>query len=568
MVRRLRLVSGLVLFSFLLTHLANLGLGILSLEALDRGRQAFLLLWRNPAGTLLLYGAIALHLGLAYWAIYQRRSLKMPAWEAAQLLLGLAVPPLLVIHVLGTRLAHQVLGLDDSYLYVLLVFFVFDTTAGLKQAAVVLVAWLHGCIGLHFWLRLKPWYDRARPYLFAAALVVPLSALFGMWTGGRTVARLAADPDWLATASARLRIPDADGRALIYGLEAWIVGGLALLLLIVLGLRLLRALLRRRRGIVELTYPGGRRVRVTAGTTILEASRQAGIAHASVCGGRGRCSTCRVRLGRGGDQLAPPAAEERRVLARVGAPPSVRLACQTAASADCAVTPLLPPHAGPGDAAARPGYLQGQEREIAILFADLRNFTALSEKKLPYDVVFVLNRYFTAMGEAVEAAGGRLDKFIGDGVMALFGIERGVEQGSRNALAAAKAMAAGLEALNRSLESDLDGPLRMGIGLHSGPAIVGEMGYGRATSLTAVGDAVNIASRLESLTREFEAQLILSAPLAGHAGLELDGFERQEIAVRGRDAALAVYVVKDARLLPDAADRASAAESQPPDLAL
>ena len=264
MVRRLRLISGLVLFSFLLTHLANLGLGILSLEALDRGREAFLLLWRNPAGTLLLYGAIGLHLALAYWAIYQRRSLRMPAWEAAQLLLGLAVPPLLVIHVLGTRLSHQVMGVEDSYLYVLLVFFAFDTTAGLKQAAVLLVAWLHGCIGLHFWLRLKSWYDRARPSLFAAAIVVPLTALFGMWMAGRTAARLAADPDWLAAASARLKIPDAAGRDLIYGLEAWIVGGLALLLLLVLGLRLLRALLRRRRGIVELTYPGGRRVRVTA----------------------------------------------------------------------------------------------------------------------------------------------------------------------------------------------------------------------------------------------------------------------------------------------------------------
>jgi adenylate cyclase len=550
MIRRLRLGSGLILFAYLTTHLLNHALGILSLEALSAGREVFLLLWRNPVGSLLLYGALLVHLALAYWAIFKRRSLRMPPWEAAQLLLGLAIPPLLMIHLLGTRLASQVMGLEDNYVHVLLIYFVFDPVAGVKQATVLLVAWLHACIGLHFWLRLKSWYGDAQPYLFGAALIIPLTSLFGVWMAGRTVARLAGDPAWLASTLERLNALDSDERALILGLETGILAGLGVILFLVLGLRLLRAGLRRRMGIFEVTYPEGRRVRVASGTTILEASREGGIPHASVCGGRGRCSTCRVRLGRGGGELPLPSPEESRVLARVGAPPGVRLACQTPVLADCDVVPLLPSAAGPRDALARPGYLQGDEREIAILFADLRGFTAFSEKKLPYDVVFLLNRYFAAMGEAVEESGGRLDKFIGDGVMALFGIERGVAQGSRNALAAARAMAVRLEGLNRSLASDLDGPLRMGIGLHSGTAIVGEMGYGPATSVTAVGDAVNIASRLETLTKEFDAQLIVSAPLAEHAGIAMAEFERQEIAVRGRDGGLAIYVVKEMSQLP------------------
>ena len=190
------------------------------------------------------------------------------------------------------------------------------------------------------------------------------------------------------------------------------------------------------------------------------------------------------------------------------------------------------------------------EREIAILFADLRGFTTLSEDRLPYDVVFVLNRYFTAMGTAVEEAGGRVDKFIGDGVMALFGIEQGVAQGSRSAMEAARRMAAHLDDLNKGLAADLAQPLRIGIGLHSGSVIVGEMGYGPATSVTAIGDAVNTASRLESLTKECDAQLIVSAPLAGHAGLDLSGFPSHQIDVRGRAAPLDIHVLQDAQALP------------------
>ncbi len=177
----------------------------------------------------------------------------------------------------------------------------------------------------------------------------------------------------------------------------------------------------------------------------------------------------------------------------------MRLACQLRPTGDIKVTPLLPPFATARDGFARPGYLQGGELEIAILFADLRAFTRLAETRLPYDVVFVLNRYFAAMGRAVEEAGGHLDKFIGDGVMALFGIGSDPATGCREALHAARLMSEHLVELNAALENDLGEPLRIGIGLHFGPTIVGEMGYSKAVSLTAVGDAVNTASRLESL---------------------------------------------------------------------
>lgn len=201
----------------------------------------------------------------------------------------------------------------------------------------------------------------------------------------------------------------------------------ALLLIVVAG-RVVRAIAQRRRGLVTISYPRGRRVTVTPGTSILEASRSAGIPHASVCGGRGRCSTCRVRINEELEACPEPDADEVRVLTRVGAPAGVRLACQLRPTGDVALTPLLPPTARARDAFGQPSYTQGMEGEIAIMFADLRAFTAFAEQKLPYDVVFVLNQYFRAMGGAIEGAGGRLDKFIGDGIMALFGVGSGTKR--------------------------------------------------------------------------------------------------------------------------------------------
>ena len=248
----------------------------------------------------------------------------------------------------------------------------------------------------------------------------------------------------------------------------------------------------------------------------------------------GAVSTCRVRIAEGGDGQPAASEEEVKVLARVGAPANVRLACQLRPTADLTVIPLLPPETGVESSRPRPNYLQGSEREIAILFADLRSFTQFAESKLPYDVVFALNQYFRGMGQAVEAAGGRLDKFIGDGVMALFGIQDDLEQGCRQALAAAAAMAEALEHLNHQLRYDLEQPLRMGIGIHAGPAIVGEMGYGPATTVTAVGDTVNTASRLETMTKDFAVQAVISAQVAQQAGADLSAFEVRQVDVRGR----------------------------------
>jgi adenylate cyclase len=207
---------------------------------------------------------------------------------------------------------------------------------------------------------------------------------------------------------------------------------------------------------------------------------------------------------------------------------------------------LLPPTAGPVEAYRRQPQAHGGERYTAVLFADLRGFTSISEGKLPYDVVFLLNRYFRATGQAIEAAGGRLDKFIGDGVMAIFGLDVEAEVACRQALDAARRMGIALDELNEALSGDLDLPLRIGIGIHSGPTIVGEMGYERATQLTAIGDTVNTASRLESMTKEFKVELVISQELLDRAGVTLSEAPHHYVEIRGRQERLDVRAVKRA----------------------
>ena len=550
-IRRFRLASGLVMLAYVTTHFVNHSLGLVSVQSMDVALTFIYQYWASPLGTFLLYGAFAIHYSLALWALWLRRSLKMPAAEATQLVLGFSIPFLLTEHVLQTRVADTFYGAHYGYYATLLyTFFVADPLRGGLQFTVLVIAWVHAMIGLRFWLRLKPWYERWQPILYAFALLMPTFAILGFLEGGSQVMTLAEDPAWVAQLLAEHPRPAPADRAFLDQMVVWVRYGFLAALLAVLGARLARWRWERRRGVLRMTYPSGRVVQIVRGVSVLEASRMAGIPHASVCGGRGRCSTCRIKIEGAKEEIPPAASEEVKVLRRVGAAPDVRLACQLRPHGDLRVTPLLPATAQARDGFRRPGYLQGAEREIAIMFADLRSFTQLSEQKLPYDLVFLLNRYFAEMGHAVEAAGGRIDKFIGDGVMALFGLDTGVEAGCREALAAARDMAERMEILNRALVHDISEPLRIGIGIHTGPAIVGEMGYGTAISITAVGDSVNTASRIESLTKTYACQLVVSEAVVLRAGIDLADAPRHEIEIRGRVERLVVRTFTSARDLP------------------
>jgi len=548
-VRRTRLATGLILLTYLSTHLLNHALGLISLAAMEWGRWWFLLLWRNPVGTAILYSALLTHLGLAIWALYQRRHWRMPVAEMLQLLFGLTIPLLLTIHIVGTRLTHEFFGVDDSYTLMVLTLWHAAPMDGLKQAILIVIAWTHGCIGCHYWLRLKKWYPRIAPYLLTLALLIPVCGLLGFVGAGREVSNLIArQPEWLERFLVAAKVPPRSQRAVLYQIYDGVLITFGAAIALALIGRVARSLIERRSRI-RITYPNGREVQAPRNFSVLEASRLAAIPHASVCGGRGRCSTCRVRVTLGAANLPKPAAGELKVLQRVGAAPDVRLACQLRPTNNLAVTPLLPPDAQASEGYGQPAYLAGQERMIAVMFADIRSFTGIAETKLPYDLVFFLNSYFAAVGAAIVSSGGIIDKFVGDGVMALFGVESGPEEGCRQALAAAQAMIKRVDQLSGALAEELSAPLRIGIGIHCGPAVVGRMGYGETIHVTAIGDTVNVASRLQDATKEFHCQLVISAEVAKQSGLNTATLPRHELTVRNRREALEVFAVEEVAAL-------------------
>ncbi|MBY5871860.1 2Fe-2S iron-sulfur cluster binding domain-containing protein [Rhizobium leguminosarum] len=545
-IRRARLGSGLVIFIFVLLHLSNHAIGLISVAAADKAAHLFLAIWRNPLGTAIFYSSVLTHIALVLRAIYMRRSLVMPKGEMAQIVLGLMIPLLLMDHVIGTRIAHEFYGYIDDYETVVSTLWIRNPTNGVRQLFGVVAVWIHGCIGIHFWLRYRSWYPDFAPLLLALAILVPVLSLLGFVEMGRTL----ADPSYQQAMTISAYKEGINTRYAsnpeVYRQVAMIRAGLygafsASLLIVVIARA--RRKLKERLDQVAVHYPGGEVIRVPRGFSVLEASRLGGLPHYSVCGGKGQCSTCRVQILGDYDSLPAPDKMEQTTLRRINAGPDVRLACQLRPNRDVAVAPLLVP----ATEAALPANSQetspGREREIAVLFVDIRHFTTLTETRLPFDVVFLLNRYFAIIGKAVEQSGGRLDKFIGDGAMALFGLNTAPEEACRQALNAAAAIVAEIEKLAAELADELALPLRIAIGIHTGPAVVGTMGYGRVRSMTAIGDTVNVASRLESAAKEFEAAIVISEPVATLSGTDLVGIESREISVRGRALPLKVYVI-------------------------
>jgi len=524
------IVSGVVLCVFLAGHFSNHALGLSSLELMEAGRAAFNIVWRSWPGTILLYGALLVHFVSALDALYRRGSLKMPVGEALKIGFGLALPFLITSHVVGTRLEFALSGYDRGYAEVLRILWSTPGNRVMYSIALIL-AWSHGCLGLWFWLRGRWWFQRFAPVFHMAAVIIPVLSLLGFFSGARLAAAL---PRVLAAG-------DRADPVLI----GTIINGIYLLFAALIAATLLLKLLPRKDRI-QIRYFGGKTVSVGVGLSVLEASRAAGIPHVSICGGRGRCSTCRIQVLHGLDSQPSSEGRERATLQSISAPGDVRLACQLRPTHNLTVLPLVE---AKGLLLANPteqDKAAGRERMVAALFCDLRGFTQLSEQKLPYDVVFLLNRYFAMVDEAVESCGGVVDKFIGDGAIALFGLDGAFNHACRQSLICAARLSAGLDALNKTFNAELDAPLRIAIGLHAGPAIVGRMGHGRAASLTAIGDTINIASRLEGLAKLHNAELAVSAELVKFADVTIVDHESQELAIRGRAATLETWIVPKA----------------------
>ena len=549
-VRQIRLVSGMILFAYVLSHFVNHALGNFSLDAMADGVWLHTGFWQLLPVAIVFYTACLAHAALGIWAVYERRQFRWKTMELLQLLLGLTIPILVMTHVLGVRLALTLHGHEILYPQVLFAYFVsWPAWRIWSLVAAILASWTHGCIGLHLWLRMKPFYARVAPLLFAVAVLLPALAILGVYQGGRSV----ADNDSVEWRAENLSVSkigtkeqhDTIDLAVEYSLIFYL--GLIALALLARGARTLH---ERRGGMINLSYGNGRTVRVPKGLTVLEASLRNNVPHASVCGGRARCSTCRIRVIGDHAALPEPSQREAFVLHRVGMDdPSIRLACQLRPGADLSFFQLFLPHAVSSDGHASNPTRIGEERYLVSLFVDMRGSTKLAEKRLPFDTVFIVNRFLGAVSQAVLESGGRPNQFVGDGMLALFGLATSRREACRQALRAAAMISANVDELNQFLSHDLREPIRFGIGVHGGEVIVGDIGYRDHMVFTALGDAVNVAARLQDMTKALSCEAVISDEVRATAGLAADTLPSHEVAIRGRNEPMIVRSVMEAKML-------------------
>jgi adenylate cyclase len=549
-VRQVRLICGLVLFAYLVSHFLNHALGNISMEALAAGVYYHALFWQFLPVAIAFYAAALVHTGLGIWALYERRQFRWKAIEPLQLVLGLSIPALIITHLIGVRLGHTLFGHEKLYPQVFFAYWIVWPYKMWLMFAVLLVSWVHGCIGLYFWLRMKPFYQRAAPFLLAAAVLVPTLAMLGLYQGGRSV----VDNDsaeWRAENLSPDKVGTSAEQAVLGTIEDYFLIGYLGLIGFVLLAKGARALNDRRRGTVRLSYGNGRTIRVPKGLSVLEASLRYNVPHASVCGGRARCSTCRIRIIGDCASLPAPSNREAFVLNRVGAgsDPAIRLACQLRPETDLSFFQIfLPQITAASLRTSRPSRI-GEERYLVSMFVDMRGSTKLAEKRLPFDTVFIVNRFLGAVSQAVVESGGQPNQFVGDGQLALFGLSTSPQTACRQALRAAAKISASVDELNQFLSHDLREPIRFGIGIHAGEVIIGDIGYRDHMVFTALGDAVNVAARLQDMTKSLACEAVVSEEVRITAGLADNDLPQQEVAIRGRAEPMIVRSVVQAKTL-------------------
>lgn len=298
--------------------------------------------------------------------------------------------------------------------------------------------------------------------------------------------------------------------------------------------------------------PDDRLVEIKEAETILETSLCAGIPHTHVCGGSARCSTCRVWVLDGLDLCAPRNDAEQALARRLHFDPKIRLACQTQVFGEGRIT-LKRLAIDVEDVEIIDRQLHnkvatgaiGEEKQIAILFADLRGFTSFSEALPAYDVIYVLNRYYNRMGKVIDRYGGIINNYMGDGLMALFGWDN-PDRAAERAVRAAVEMQQAMTSFNTYLDVLYHRTLKIGIGIHYGQVVVGAVGASSQNMhMTAIGDAVNFASRIESANKALDSSLLISEETYNQVRDIATINRRCRVEIPGKSGEYSLYEVVD-----------------------
>ncbi|BBM89484.1 hypothetical protein COTS27_01184 [Spirochaetota bacterium] len=250
------------------------------------------------------------------------------------------------------------------------------------------------------------------------------------------------------------------------------------------------------------------------GKSILEISLANNIPHTHVCGGRAKCSTCKVLVLSGRNNLSPRNADEKLIAIRKQFPPQVRLACQTIPQGDISIRPIIKNQEDILKSTQADNETTNNffciDAHVAVLFTDIRSFTTFSEKNLAYDVVQILNDYFTEISKPIDKYGGYIDKYMGDGIMAIFGLETKKHSPEQASLLAAFEINQALKNFNKKLLEKYQHQFHIGIGIDAGEVVIAKLGSNLKSQLTAIGDIVNTSARIESATKEHAAEILVS----------------------------------------------------------
>ncbi len=292
-------------------------------------------------------------------------------------------------------------------------------------------------------------------------------------------------------------------------------------------------------------------VEVKEGETLLKAAAAAGVPHVKVCGGIGRCSTCRVIVLDGLQYCSPLTKDEQNIVTMLNLPPNVRLACQTTITGPVKVRRLVEDL---DDVDFFSIFIEGvevltalgEEKDIFILFADIQGFTTFAENMLPYDVLYSLNLYLGQMGGIVKRHGGRIDNYMGDGFMALFEADTPLT-GARRAVQAALEMLDEVKRMAPYLEELYGRSFEIRIGLHFGRVVAGKLGHPGYKRGTVIGDAVNLASRIETANKQAGTHFLVSQEIYDLVKEEIQVGKEIASDIPGKSGEYRLYEVKSGK---------------------
>lgn len=283
-------------------------------------------------------------------------------------------------------------------------------------------------------------------------------------------------------------------------------------------------------------------------STILEAMHEAEINHTHVCGDNARCTTCRVYIIDGLSNCLPRNEKETHLAEKLGLPQDIRLACQTKISGNIAIRrpvvddldiEIVLKQLGDG-----PGSKLGQEKNLAILFTDIENYTEFAEALPAYDVVHVLNRYYQTMNEIIVQHKGVISDVAGDGILALFGAIEDSKNPVLDAINAVNAMNAALIQFNGYLKQMYDRSFGIRAGINFGKVIVGNFDTGMMNKISAIGDAVNFASRIETANKDFDTKLLISQAAYEEIQGLVKTHKMYRATLKGKSGEYVLYEVK------------------------